>query len=87
MPKPSELALGKLAGALFDQRDGVWERSFATQMFEHLPVSERLQRGWTEVRFGFKELARFIEQTAAEHLFDSFIDATTQFSHGPSQSK
>src|SRR5262245_14783435 len=62
--KPGELAFGKLAGALFDERDGVRKRSFSAQMFEHLPITNRLQRGGAEVQFALEQLFGFVDQAA-----------------------
>jgi len=43
--EPGELALGKLAGADFDEFDGVGEAAGAAEMFNDLAVTDGLQGG------------------------------------------
>ena len=76
--EPVHLTFRELARALFHQRDGVGQRTFAPQKFGDLAIADGLHRGSILLQSQSQQSLGFLHQTAREHCVHASVDAGAQ---------
>ena len=85
--KPCLLMAGELPGAGFDRLDRRGQIPLSAEVFDHLAVTDRLQRRAAELAVAVQQSADFVHKAGGEHGFDPAVDSPVQDLARPAEDK